>query len=323
MAADGSGGRDEIARKAKEKLSAIERRSALSVVREYAGIAARLRADIETLLLQIAVAQSQGEATANFFAEKNRLKKLLDAVSFEMKSSARRLADLTVRAANAAVNIAAEQTQESIELAAPRAAFEFDAAAVEQVARAAADGSKLNLYFSRLDKPLRAALFNALSFGVATGAPNNKIAAEIARNIKTSAANALTIVRTETLRAYRSASVEFYTAAGIKKYRWLSALDLNTCAICWRYHGRIFSTATKPFLHINCRCSIVPVLPGDPAVETGIEKFALLNDAQRLTILGKGRFEKYQSGAARLPDLVGNRRTVLGNMKFLINVGDL
>ncbi len=71
------------------------------------------------------------------------------------------------------------------------------------------------------------------------------------------------IVRTETARTFNLAALDRYNKAGIKKWRWLTAMDERTCSVCMAKHGKIFSDPSQlpPHAsHVNCRCTIAPVI---------------------------------------------------------------
>jgi len=63
------------------------------------------------------------------------------------------------------------------------------------------------------------------------------------------------------LRGYNRAARARYEVAGIKQWRWLTSIDLQTCPICRSLNGKRFNiTVTRvPPIHLNCRCTIVPV----------------------------------------------------------------
>jgi len=71
------------------------------------------------------------------------------------------------------------------------------------------------------------------------------------------------IARTESVRIFNYAALTRYNNAGIKKWRWLAAMDERTCPICMSRHGKVFSDpADLPphASHPNCRCTIIPYL---------------------------------------------------------------
>lgn len=308
---------DTFARAGRAAILRTEKQTAVAVVAEFAKLARRLEFEIDRLTKEIALSND----AVNLIAEQTRLKQILDAVSRELKPTSEALARLTASSRRAAVAVARFQLSETLSVLQSKR-FAFDLEATRVVASRAADDAPLFAYFNRLAVPLRRQMFQILTSGTATGKPSTVIASELKDAIKGTAADALTIVRTETINAYRTASVDFYRQASITKYRFLSALDLRTCPICWRYHGRIFKRATRPFLHINCRCAIVPVFDGDPAVETGVEKFARLNESQQKAILGAARYAKF-AGGTPLAKMVATRNAPLGKIKILVNVSDL
>ncbi|MCH7795762.1 MAG: minor capsid protein, partial [Proteobacteria bacterium] len=52
-----------------------------------------------------------------------------------------------------------------------------------------------------------------------------------------------------------------YGLGGIESYRWVAAVSARTDAICEELNGQVFPLASSvvPPIHVNCRCSIIPV----------------------------------------------------------------
>ncbi len=312
--------RDEAAKDARKLLLENESRAAVAVVGEFKELARRLESEINLLSNQIAVYNSQAENSLSLLIQQKRLERILAAVRREIAVSSIPLALITTKTQTAAVKIAENQIKVSADLDAKR--FSFDLESVREMAGSSALGSTLDVYFERLTRPVRLALFRAVTFGLAAGRPSKIIAAEITKAVNSTASNALTIVRTETNRVYRAATQEFYTSAKIKKYRWLSALDLNTCAVCWSMHGKIFNTKTPFGTHINCRCTMVAVLPKDTKSATGAERFAQLTQAQQIAVLGAKRRELYMQGA-NLSDFVETFQTPFGLSRGIKNLDNV
>lgn len=76
---------------------------------------------------------------------------------------------------------------------------------------------------------------------------------------------AVTIARTETMRAVNSATKDRYERAGVTKVEWLTALDSRQCDECESLHGEVFDIDKVPDLpvHPNCRCTVIPVIESD------------------------------------------------------------
>jgi SPP1 gp7 family putative phage head morphogenesis protein len=134
--------------------------------------------------------------------------------------------------------------------------------------------------------------------------------------------SALTIARTEILRAHREATRLSYQANPhlVERWQWLSAMDDRTCPACWAMTGTVHTTDEPLGSHPNCRCTMVPippllVLPGTPApldaleredpVPSGVEAFAALSPVEQERILGPAAYRAYTSGEMSLQALVG------------------
>jgi SPP1 gp7 family putative phage head morphogenesis protein len=76
------------------------------------------------------------------------------------------------------------------------------------------------------------------------------------------------IVRTESLRAYNSASNQYYAANGIDLCMWYATSDDRSCPICNARAGRIYKRAEiKAPCHPRCRCYLAPWDPEIAAMD--------------------------------------------------------
>lgn len=297
--------------RSRSKLLQLERQKQAAVINQFGKIRDKLQEQIADLLVQIEhLRRTEGNADPGLLIRKSRLQAILAGVEDDINAAAVRLAALTANAQDKAIDIAQDQAEATPGL---ETGFEFfDSAATREIVGSAIDGGPLVKIFSNISRPVQNAMFDALYFGVAAGLPNQAIARNVRDAIGGGAARAMTIVRTETNRAYREATRQFYDQTeGVKGWRWVSALDLRTCPICWALHGKVFKTSTKFGTHPNCRCTMVAVFPGDPKTTTGPEAFDKLTESQKIAILGPGRYKLYADGAD-LSDFVGQVRTPFG-----------
>lgn len=296
---------------ARRKLIERERKQALAVVAEFRKIQKRIEMDLFLLLQRIEKArQTEGNAPPALLFEQARLRDLLNQVSDEIFASSIKLGIDTAGSQRSAIATAKQQNGEYAELETSLNFFDSDA--TRRLIGIAGDGQPLAKHFARLAKPARQKMFDALFYGVATGKPNAAIAREVKAALETTSAQAMTIVRTETNRAYREATRMFYQEApAVVGWRWLAALDLTTCPVCWAMHGKVFKTKTAFGTHPNCRCTMVPVFATDPKPETGSRAFAALTIEQQRAILGPKRLELYNQGAG-LSDFVETYRSPFG-----------
>jgi SPP1 gp7 family putative phage head morphogenesis protein len=303
----GTGGGDN----ARKQLLQRERAAQLRVVAEFKKIQKRIEAELYDLLLRIDnERRSTGNASASTLIRQARARELLNQVTDEINRLSRTLGLATSQTQTAAINIA--QAQASNETRITSSLSFFDSDATRELIGIAGDGEPLAKHFAGVAPGVRQLMFDSLFAGIATGQSNQQIAKAINDAVGFGAARSMTIVRTETNRAYREASRKFYADNdGVKGWRWVAALDLTTCPICWALHGSIFQTRVKMATHPNCRCTMVPVFEGDPPFPTGPEKFAGLSPEQQKTILGPRRFELYKAGA-NLSDFVETNQTPFG-----------
>ncbi len=138
---------------------------------------------------------------------------------------------------------------------------------------------------------------------------------------------ALTIARTETLRAHREATRASYQANKglVGGWIWHSAADERTCGCCWAMHGTEHSLEEELDGHPNCRCAMVPILPGiNFEVKPGVELFAGLTAEKQIRILGPAKWAAWKDGRFALGDLVGVKESsVWGSMRVERSLGDL
>lgn len=306
---------------ARRRLLAVEKKQSIATINEFAKIQTRIENELEKLLRRIdEERRTKGNASPGLLIQQSRLRDLLNAVTDEIFVSSQKLGLDTSRLQRSAIDIAQNAAGDYAQLEG-NLSF-FDSAATRELIGIAGDGAPLTKHFARLAVPIRQGLFDALFFGIATGRTNQQIAREINAVVGNGAAAAMTIVRTETNRAYREATRKFYSdTETVIGWRWLAALDLRTCPICWAMHGKIFKTKTKFGSHVNCRCTMVPVFAGDPKTPTGPEIFAGLTPAQQKTILGPARFDLYNRGA-KLPDFVGTYTSPFGLGRRVLNLGE-
>lgn len=116
------------------------------------------------------------------------------------------------------------------------------------------------------------------------GFARNKGAYDLAGDLMTrmnvSHSNALRLVRTEFNHLSNQAALAEYQAKGIKKYKFVAAIDSRTSDICRDLNGQIFNVADAktglnfPPMHPNCRSVTTPVIDWDDENEwdySGIE----------------------------------------------------
>jgi SPP1 gp7 family putative phage head morphogenesis protein len=104
--------------------------------------------------------------------------------------------------------------------------------------------------------------------GIAEGRPTDAITNDLRLRLGVVKSRADVIARTESLRAYNSASNQYYAANGIDLVMWYATSDDRTCPICNARAGRIYRRAsTNAPAHPRCRCYLAPWDPEIAAID--------------------------------------------------------
>jgi len=115
--------------------------------------------------------------------------------------------------------------------------------------------------------------------GIATGRPTDAITNDLRLRLGVVKSRADVIARTESLRAYNTASNQYYASNGIDLVMWYATSDDRTCPICNARAGRIYKRAsTNAPAHPRCRCMLSP---WDPEIAAADPEYASLPQRHR------------------------------------------
>lgn len=172
------------------------------------------------------------------------------------------------------------------------------------------------------------AVSEKLVSGLAQGIGSRKTAREIMKALDDPLGmpltKALTIARTETNRAFRSATKETYKRNPhiVKGWVWGANIngDPSPCLACWAMHGSKHTVDEDLDDHPNGRCTMLPITPTfkemgldveepDSSVPTGEDEFKKLPEAQQRAILGPTRYEQYAAGKLDFSSLATTRHS--------------
>lgn len=317
-----------------------ERAAASEMVRAYAAAWRRLRVELAQLEAQIAeaqaaglvvgpftprqpggpvIAQAPGTFSVSWVYRRERLLTLLGQVEQELRQFGVLADELTVAGQLQAVQAAQANAQALMAEAAraggaPELVGMFNrlsTSAVEELVGFASDGSPLRELFEAMGERTGRGVREALETAVATGMGPRETARLVRQQFGMGLSRALTIARTEQIRAYREASGRTYEANAdvLDGWVWLSAADARTCASCLAMHGSVHAVQRRIDSHPNCRCVMLPRVKGASIdVTPGEELFAQMTPAQQDAKLGKAAGAAYRADAVKLVDFVGVRR---------------
>ncbi len=188
------------------------------------------------------------------------------------------------------------------------------------------NGSPLSSLLNGLAPASSEAVKRVLTSGMAAGWNPRRIGQEMSRSMGGNLTRCLTISRTETMRAYRTASIQAYGANAdvVKGWVWMAALSPRTCAACLGMHGTEHPLTETFFgTHPNCRCTPAPITRSwaelgfsDPAretalsLETGEAWLQQQSAVVQAGVLGSPRAaEVFSRGEVHLSDFVHERHS--------------
>ena len=253
-----------------ERLLRNERRAAAQMVRVYAESWKRIRKKLERLQTEYERAQAQGQDVGmGWLYQNQRLSDMQQLVARELARFSS-YASGSVSAQQA--RVISESLRFNRDMTVLSLGEEYDAQsrfavrslntdAITALVGATQAGSALDTLFRGIRAEGAQAAEDALVQGIVLGYNPRKIAPMIRDALGVQLNRALTISRTEALRAQRIATAESYKANAdvIKGWRWQAALTGNTCPVCLSLHGSEHPITEVQKGHINCRCTSVAI----------------------------------------------------------------
>ena len=259
-----------------------------------------------------AIEQAEGEVSPGKLWQSQRLRALLQQMDSEMVRLAQVAGVEVARAQADAVNMASQATMEMLQTAGVGVDFAaFPHEAFAALVGFLADGTPLAEHLTAtLPAEAAQALRQSLLAGLAAGW-NPRRAARYAAQKATGLAlsRAMTIARTEMLRAYREATrAEYERSEVVEGWIWSAAKDRRVCPACLALDCKEFPTSQPMEGHPNCRCTMLPKIAGIKYRKTcGRDWLATQPPEVQDEILGKAGGLAYRAGAVRLEDFVGHK----------------
>jgi hypothetical protein len=177
--------------------------------------------------------------------------------------------------------------------------------AVQSMIGFAGDGSPLERLL-REDYPDAVdGMLKALINGVARGQGAAATARDMADGMGMGLDRALLIARTETARAYRTASTEQYRRSGVVSGFRRLVKKATACMACLMLDGEEFEMERELDDHPRGKCMSIPIVAGAPAAqwETGPEWFTNLTPEEQIERMGPEKYQLWQDGQFQLSDL--------------------
>lgn len=110
--------------------------------------------------------------------------------------------------------------------------------------------------------------------GLAEGRPVDEMVGDMRKRLGVVKSRGEVIIRTESLRAYNSASNTYYAQQGVEYVAWYATTDDRTCPVCAPRAGEIYKRSeVRVPIHPRCRCYLAPFDSELAASDTEYAKF--------------------------------------------------
>lgn len=235
---------------------------------------------INHLLRQIVDKQASGEnVPVNWLYEHNRLKTIKALITKEIDHFAALAQTTVTQLQRTGVELGIQSAQDLLQATVPNGIdYSFglpSPKAIESIVGANQKGSPLADLFNGFGPEAADKAAQALVFGITLGENPRRIASMIQDALGISRNRALTIARTEMLRAYRTSNLENFRANSdtVSQWRWSCSLSPRTCVACLALDGTLHDLDEELDEHCNGRCSPIPVTKSwaDILSDTGID----------------------------------------------------
>ncbi len=274
-----------------------------------------IQAQVDALALELA--NQPGTATMGQLVRSRRYQALMQQVRDELRKYEDFIEPRIRDGQSDMITLALQHSQQAVNAVATEAQIvvpfnRLPVSAVNSMVGLAGDGSPLRAVLQDASRVGPDALAQELVNGIALGRNPIQVARRAIRmGLGQSFTRMQTIARTEMLRTYRVTTQTAYENSNVVVgYRRLSARDDRVCPGCLMADGRTYPLGTTFESHVNCRCSLVPILRNVPPVQfqTGQEWFRQQPEAAQRRILGPGRYDAWQNQGATLDDMVTIQR---------------
>lgn len=196
---------------------------------------------------------------------------------------------------------------------------------IEQTIAMLQPGTSQAEYFASFAATSTQDAIDTMVTSVIMGDGPEKIVSSLASKMDMGRSRLRTFVRTEVLRAARAGQYDARQANAdvIDGWVWQCAQNPNTCAVCWAMNGTFHPIKEQLHSHPNCACVALNVtkpvseinamfgVSGDEGDDTRIrpwdpdERFdAVLDEEQKIRVLGPTKYAAWRDGDIRLGDLV-------------------
>lgn len=319
-------------------MRAIDREATGRLIESYRRVYDDIRAKVESLAGRALGEGPEAVLTATQLRNMDEYKDVMAAIQREMQRYGAVVDDVVGAAQEKAVNSGAAAARQMILELFPEAARGSIVGVLQRMPREAViamvgalreDSPLASITLARWGDKAAKQIGEQLVKGLVTGIGSRKTAREILKALDPALgmplSKALTIARTETNRAFRSATRETYRRNPhvVKGWIWYANIDgePEPCLACLAMHGTKHDMDETLDDHPNGRCTMLAITPSfeelgiegvdepDRTVETGEEWFNRQPEERQREIMGEQRYELWKQGNLDFEDMATTRHS--------------
>ncbi len=329
----------------RQELADRETAATAEMTRAYTRSWEAIYEELRTLSIRVAAAEQRGEFSPSWIYQELRLRSFAQTVTSEISKLTGTAQGALSGLSTDFVGKAEDHTRELITALmgrVPEGAIpsftRLNPGVLESIVAQSGPGSPVAALFDAMPAGTAERISAKLTNGLALGKGMEEVAREVRPEVGGDLVRSVAIVRTESLRAYRSAAIENYAHNSdvVKGWQWSAQLSRRTCPVCIAMHGSIHPLEEPFGSHVNCRCVPIPytaswaelgfddIEEAVPEMQSGADWFGVQANATQQAILGPGKFDLYTSGEIDLPDVIGYRvNPVWGETRYERSIKDI
>jgi len=315
----------------RQRLNQHETTAEQQINAAYAGTLATINAHLSVLYTQIQAKLDAGESIPpSWIYEQGRLQSIQQLILHSMNQFGNVSLLTTQQLQQIGVQLGTQSAQELLQATVPTGVSWSwgmpSPKAIHAIVGANQAGSPLADLFSGFGAEAAKNVSETLVNAITLGENPRKIAPKVADALSIERSRALTISRTELLRAYRSSQIVTYQANSdvVKQWRWTCAKSGRTCIACIMMDGTLHDVSEEFGSHPNCRCAPVPLTVdwGDilgplgidtsnipdsrPQMQSGQDWFEDQDESTQRAVLGNAKYSAWKDGQFDLSDITGH-----------------
>lgn len=320
----------QITQQYRQQLLAREATAVHTLEKAYAHTLATIQPQLDRLYKQIAAKQANGETvTLSWLYEANRLKTIKQTIQKEINQYGALAQMQTGQLQHIGATLGQQSAQAMLQASTPPGVKWSwgvpSQEAIHNIVGVTQAGSPLSDLFNGFGEEAASKASQALITGVSLGQNPRQIAPMIEQALGISRNRALTISRTECLRAYRSMQIANYQANSdvVQGWVWVCAMDSHSCISCIMMNGSEHSLDEDLDGHVNCRCAKSPktrswsdilgpdidtsnIPDSSPQYISGKDWFSSQDEDIQRSVLGSNvAYETWKSGDVSLKSFIG------------------